>query len=48
MTYVIRITVNEITDAGSVTSVVWRDVKPNPFRTRLPKFWVPPLGILIV
>lgn len=37
----------EMTEAGSVTSVVSSDVKPKPFKTRLPKFWVPPLGICV-
>lgn len=36
-----------ITDAGSVTSVVSKEVKPKLFKARLPKLPVPPLGICV-
>jgi hypothetical protein len=39
------IVVIEITDAGRLTSVVWRLVNPKLFKARLPKLPVPPLGI---
>jgi hypothetical protein len=39
------IVVMAITDAGKVTSVVSKLVKPKLFKARLPKLPVPPLGI---
>lgn len=44
---VVMMQVIEITDAGKVTSVLCKLVKPNDFNARLPKDPVPPFGIWV-